>query len=322
MSIAVVSETYGGWPTTYRLRNAALEVCVVTAVGPRIIDLRVPGGENLLHVRPHELGGRDEGVWKFRGGWRLWLAPEDLATTYDLDNSPCDAVVVDDHTVRITAPPQPVAGVQKSVELALAPDAARLRVTSSIRNVAATPRTYAAWSLSVLRPGGRAFIPLDVGPPEAFSAIRRVILWSYARLDDPRYRIADSLVEVDHRAFAAATLPPSEPSSASPAVVVRRSDESKIGVDSAQGWAAYLLDDTLYVKRFPHHAGAPYPDGGATIEVYSSREFLELENLGPLVEMLPGDEIVMTEEWSLHTGVTLPETDAPALLDALAPFVY
>jgi hypothetical protein len=37
-------------------------VCVVTAVGPRIIDLRLPGGENLFHVRPHELGGCDEPV--------------------------------------------------------------------------------------------------------------------------------------------------------------------------------------------------------------------------------------------------------------------
>ena len=47
----IVKEDFHGWPNTYRLSNGLIEARVVTDVGPRIIDLRVPGGANLFHIR-------------------------------------------------------------------------------------------------------------------------------------------------------------------------------------------------------------------------------------------------------------------------------
>ena len=152
-----------------------------------------------------------------------------------------------------------------------------------------------------MQPGGRAFVPLDVGPLSAFDATRRLLLWSYARFADPRYRFGDRLIQID-----SAKVP------APPGQTGRGDDESKIGVDSAQGWAAYLLDGTLFLKRFPHPAGE-YPDGGATIEVYSNHEFLELEHLGPLTTIAPGEEIVLPEDWWVFTGVSVPSAEAAAL---------
>ncbi|MEO6029455.1 MAG: hypothetical protein ABIR79_21535 [Candidatus Binatia bacterium] len=91
------------------------------------------------------------------------------------------------------------------------------------------------------RPGGRAFLPLDVGPLDALDATRTIVLWSYAHLDDPRYRVGDQLIEIDHAAVVEG--PP--PTRRAPG---RTSDGSKVGVDSVAGWAAYLLDDTLVVN--------------------------------------------------------------------------
>jgi hypothetical protein len=306
-AVTITSDTYRGWADTYRLNNGRIEARVLTAVGPRIIDLRAAGGENLFHVRDAEAGGSGEAAWTFRGGWRLWVAPERRATTYALDNSRCAAAVEGD-TLRVTGPPQPEAGIQKIVEVTLAPDAPRLRLVSHIRNVSDHPVTYAAWSLSVMRPGGRAFAPLDIGPLEAFDATRRLLLWSYAEFGDPRYRFGDRLVQIDHTQVRPAA-----------ARSGRRDDESKIGVDSAQGWAAYLVDGTLYLKRFPHDPSGHYPDGGATVEIYSSAEFLELENLGPLTTIPPGGELVYPEEWSVFTDIAVPtgETDAVAALNRL-----
>jgi len=300
-AVTIVREEYRGWPATYRLANGVIEARVVTAVGPRIIDLRPTGGDNLLYVRDAEAGGHGEAEWMFRGGWRLWVAPEQRATTYALDNEPCHAEVLG-NTLRVTGPPQPAAGIQKIVEISLDAGSPRLRVVSHIRNISDRPRTYAAWSLSVMRPGGRAFVPLDVGPLDAFDATRKLILWSYAELTDPRYRFGDRLVQVDQSA-----VPPA------PAASGRRDDESKIGVDSGQGWAAYLLDRTLYLKRFPHEASGTYPDGGATIEIYSSAEFLEVEQLSPLTTIQPGGEIVFPEDWWVYTGVEVPATEHEAL---------
>ena len=299
----VVKEDFHGWPNTYRLSNGFVEARVVTDVGPRIMDIHLPGGMNLLYVRRSEAGTSGEAEWVQRGGWRLWIAPERRATTYALDNSRCEAEVVGGNSVRVTGPPQPAAGIQKRVDVTLLPDEPRLRIASRIKNISDRPLTYAAWSLPVLRPGGRAFVPQDVGSLTAFDAIRRLLLWSYTKLADPRYHFGDRLIEIDHTQVKPA--PPGQSG--------RRDDESKIGVDSAQGWAAYLLDGTLFLKRFPHDGKAQYPDGGATIEVYSSHEFLELENLGPLTTIAPGEEIVLPEDWWLFGGVGVSNREAEAL---------
>ncbi len=309
-ALTITRETHLGWPDTYRLGNGHVEAVVVTAVGPRIIELRSAGGPNLFHVRAAEAGGRSEPEWVFRGGWRLWIAPERRETTYALDNAPCAAEVIGGTTLRVTGPAQPAAGIQKMIEVSLDASRPRQRLISHIRNIGGRPLTYAAWSLSVMRPGGRAFVPLDVGPLDAFDATRALRLWSYAELADPRYRFGDRLVEIDH-----AKVRPAPPGQTG-----RRVDESKIGVDSAQGWAAYLLDGTLYLKRFPHDPAGQYPDGGTTIEIYSSAEFLEVEQLSPLTTINPGEELVFQEDWWVFRDVKLP-TEERDLLQSLQTYV-
>lgn len=306
----IVKEDFHGWPNTYRLSNGLVEARVVTDIGPRIMDFHAAGGVNLLYGRESEAGKHGEDTWVQRGGWRLWIAPEQRATTYALDNSQCEAEVVPDATLRVTGPVQQAAGVQKRIDVTLLPGESRLRITSHIKNVSDHTLTYAAWSLPVLRPGGRAFVPQDVGSLTAFDAVRRLLLWSYTKFADPRYHFGDRLIEIDHTNVMPAP----------PAQSGRHDDESKIGVDSAQGWAAYLLDGTLFLKRFPHDASGKYPDGGATIEVYSNHEFLELENLGPLTTIAPGDEIVLPEDWWLFADVTVP-TNETEVLSTLESYV-
>src|SRR5262245_26133572 len=194
----ITREVYRGWPDTYRLTNGRIEAAVLTAVGPRIIELKAAGGKNLFHVRDAEAGGHGEAEWVFRGGWRLWIAPERRATTYVPDNVPASAEVVGGTTLRVTGPAQPEAGIQKVIEVSLDPIEPRLHLVSHIRNISKLPVTYSAWSLSVMRPGGRAFVPLDVGELEAFDATRMLRLWSYAEVGAPRYRFRVRWVQVDH----------------------------------------------------------------------------------------------------------------------------
>jgi hypothetical protein len=102
-SVSITRESYRGWPDTVRIGNGSIEARVVTAIGPRVIDLRSIGGENLFHVRDAEAGGHGEADWVFRGGWRLWIAPERRATTYVPDNTACQVEIIDSRTVRVTA---------------------------------------------------------------------------------------------------------------------------------------------------------------------------------------------------------------------------
>lgn len=301
----ITKENYRGWPNTYLVDNGLVRARVVTDVGPRILSFGASSGENLLQERDG-IGGSGEANYVFRGGWRLWVAPERRETTYALDNQSCTVERLSDRSLRVTGPPQPEAGIQKIVTIEVEANVPRLKIDSRIRALSpGKPLTYAAWSLPVLRPGGRAFVPLDVGPLDAFDSTRSLIFWSYARFDDPRYRISDRLVEIDHRRVVAAA----EKADG------RRPDESKIGVDSKQGWSAYLVGETLFLKRFPYDEGT-YGDGGSTIEVYSNRDFLELEHLGPLRSLAANEEIRLTEEWWIFDGVKLPD-DLGAALERL-----
>jgi len=296
---------YHGWPDTYTLSNGRVELAITTAIGPRIVDFRLTGGDNVFYLRPAELGKTGEAEWVFRGGWRLWVAPEEKETTYEPDNQRCTVEELKNGGVRVTGPVEPRAGIQKSVEVVLVAGQPRAQLVSRIKNVSDHPVRYAAWSLSVMRPGGRALVPLDIGDPSAFFDTRSLILWSYAKFADPRYSFGDRLVQVDQ-----GKVQPSPPG-----LTGRRPDESKIGVDTWQGWASYLRENVLYVKRFPHQPGGAYTDGGATVEVYSSAEFLELENLSTLDTLKPGEQIVYPEEWSLYSGVSVATDEAGALRD-------
>ncbi len=309
MAIEMQCGDYRGWPNTYRLTNGVVEAHVLSDVGPRIIDFRLVDHDNILYVRDSEAGRYGEPEFVQRGGWRLWVAPERRETTYAADNSRCHTVTMGD-TLRVTGAVQPAAGIQKELDVSVDPTTATLRIIARVYNRSDRVLTYAPWSLPVLRPRGRAFIPLDRGAVDAFDATRRYILWSYTRIADPRYRFGDQLIEIDH-----ATVRAGAPG------LGRRSDESKIGCDSSQGWAAYLVDSQLFVKRFRHVAAGHYVDGGSTIEVYSSAEFLELEHLGPLTSIAPGEHTELEEEWCLYPDVVIPREESGAL-DALRPYAF
>lgn len=315
MAVTIAREAFGGWSGTYRIANDLVTARVVADVGPRIVELGSAGGANVLHLRTRELGGCGEGTYRFRGGWRLWVAPERRASTYALDNAACAVTIVDDATLRVSGPPQPAAGVQKHVTIGIDRERPRFRVTSRIVNVGDVPVTYAAWTLAMLRAGGRAFLPMPRGPVEALDSVRRLVLWSYTRIGDARYRFGDRLIEVDHGEVLRGPGPTWH-------VPERASDESKIGVDGAAGWFAYLVGGTLVVSHAKVEDG-PRVDGGATLEAYSNRELIELEHLGPLRTLAAGEALAAEETWTVFDSVTLPPVhDGLDAIDAaLVPYV-
>jgi hypothetical protein len=297
-----------GWPDGLHLRNGVVEATVATTIGPRIMGLRLAGGDDLFFQVPAQLGRSGESSYRVRGGWRLWIAPEQPAISAALDNEPCQVELLGDG-VRVTGAPQPAAGVQKEIELMLEPGEPHVRLISRVRNVGDRELACAGWSLPMFRRGGRAFLPLDVGPARDYASLRRLVLWSYTRIADPRYRIGDRLIQVDQSEVPPPTETPGRPS-----------DESKLGTDSRQGWAAYLLDRTLFVKRFEVDPAGVYPHGGATTEIFTCQALVELEHLGPVTRLGPREALELREDWWLFGDVSIP-LDEDGALAALAPYL-
>jgi len=248
-----------------------------TSYGPRILDLSWQGRPSLFARLDDSvaLDGPD-GPYRFRGGHRLWAAPEVADVTYVSDDIACQ-VEVGEGVVSVSAPADG-AGLQKTVTIR--EDDGRLAVEHSLLNGGDTARRVAPWAITQLRTGGVAFCPLPPNPTQAPQADRSMVLWPYTDPTDPRleWRPAALLVR------------------AGPGPQI------KVGSGPAPGRLGYMADGQLFVKEIPPaRDDADYADRGAVAQVYCNDAFLELESLGPLVDLEPGEETVHRETWHVST---------------------
>lgn len=289
--VSVETVSYGGWPNCQRVSNGQVEVIATTDVGPRLIRFGWVGGPNEFVEFPEHLGrvGGDE--WRIYGGHRFWHAPEAMPRTYAPDNLPV-AVSARPDGLGLTQPVEPETGIQKHLEVALAPEAAHVVVTHRLTNRGPWAVELAPWGLSAMAPGGTAILPLPPrGPhPEFLEPSSVLVLWPYTDLADPRWGWGSRYVRL--RQDPGATTP------------------QKVGALVPDGWAAYANGGRLFVKTFTPVPGGNYPDLGCSVETFTNAAMLELETLGPLVRVPPGGSTEHVEHWHLFTDVPVPASDA------------
>jgi hypothetical protein len=293
---------YKGWPNSLRIRNDAVELIVLTDVGPRIIFYGFLGGENQFHEVPAHAGQVGAKEYVAYGGQRLWVSPE-VERTYYPDNVTC-AIQEISGGVRVTPPIEsasPGTHLQKEMEIRLASSGSRVRVAHRITNHSYQATQLAPWAIAMMAPGGRAILPL---PPKAPLDMQHLLpvglfaFWSYTDFADPRWGLGTKYIQLRQDAHPAG-----------------RFREQMGGMFNLAGWGAYFREGDLFVKRVAIVEGARYPDYGCNFELYSDPDFLELETLGPLVELLPGHRVTHEEEWQLwrvggERDVPVGESDA------------
>jgi hypothetical protein len=86
--------------------------------------------------------------------------------------------------------------------------------------------------------------------------------------------------------------------------------EQMSGLFNAAGWGAYYRAGFLFVKRVTVVPNGQYPDYGCNFELFTNQDFLELETLGPVVLLQPGECTCHTEDWWLFQDVKSGEDDA------------
>jgi hypothetical protein len=282
---------YGGWPHCRRLSNGIVELIVTADVGPRVIRFGFEGERNEFKEYSATLGQTGGDEWKIYGGHRLWHAPEARPRTYFPDNAPV-AVRETAHSALFTPPPETTTGIQKEIELLLQADAAHVEVRHRLTNHNLWPVELAPWALSVMEPGGTAILPLPPrGSHEEFLLpTSSIALPAYLDMSDPRWTWGEKYILL--RAGA------------------NRSTPQKIGLHVSDEWCAYARDGHLFVKIFPYHDGAHYPDWNSSVEVFTNGEMLELETLGPLINLQPAETVEHIEHWHLFRDVPFAAGEA------------
>jgi len=277
---------YQGWPNCYRLSNGAVELIVTADVGPRIMRYGFVGGENMFRETAEHLGKTGGEDYRSYGGHRLWIAPEHRTRTYQHDNSPV-AVEAVPGGLRALQPTERLTGIQKEIEIHLAPQGSSVRIVHRLHNRGVWDIETAPWALSVMAPGGTAIAPLPPRGthPEDLLPTSTLVLWTYSDLSDPRWHFGKRYISL--RQDPNATVP------------------QKMGMPMLDGWAAYLNHGQLFIKKFAYQDAASYPDMGSSFEFFTNAKMLEMESLGPLGKIAPGACLEHEERWSLFRDVKL-----------------
>jgi hypothetical protein len=293
---------YGGWHNCVRLTNGIVELIATTDVGPRIIRFGFVGGENEFHEDPSQMGKTGGSEWRGYGGHRLWVAPEAKPRSYHPDNTPVQYDMIG-NTLRLMPEVESTSGMQKEVEVEIEPNSAHVVVTHKITNRLLWPVELAPWAITVMHAGGKAIFPQEPYSPHPdipdepgqkidpryYLPVRSLVLWSYTKLNDPRLVFTSKYILLKQDTQAA--------------------KPQKIGLSNEQNWAAYARDGRLFVKKVIYRSDACYPDNGCNFETFTNSDMLELESLGPMVELAPGQTVVHVEDWYLFDGVTFSDTD-------------
>jgi len=269
-----------------RLANQALSLWVTRSVGPRIIGLALHGGENLLAVLPDEkVECPGVGTFSFRGGHRLWYAPEDLGTTYLPDDAPVGIEELPGG-IAVTQAVEKQTGIQKSMAITLPYQCAQVVIDHTLHNQGTETVDLAPWAITQLKPRGIGILPQAQGmvDEEGLLPNRQITLWPYTKMNSPHIQWGDEFL------FVMANM---------------TEGAFKVGFPNPRGWLAYGVDGTLFVKEAIYDASANYYDHGSSSECYCNPRFIELETLGPRTSLAPGAQVTHRETWLVWEGVSV-----------------
>ena len=100
-------------------------------------------------------------------------------------------------------------------------------------------------------------------------------------------------------------------------VEITRDPKASHKMACTAGHLTWIGEKEICVVLSPRVFGGKYPDGGASAEVYvnpNPKKYVELEMLGPLSVMKPGDRISRT-----NTYVLIKKSDKDATAKSASP---
>ena len=310
---------FRGWEAAF-LSNAFVRLALVPDIGGRVMAYDL-GDYPFLFVDPtlagqlfsaeENQGDGSLGAWKNYGGDKTWPAPQGWATDEEWHGPPdpildtgrytLDALSVTEGAahVRVSSPADPRSGLQIVRAFTLRPDTSRVSLRLTFRNISTRTVRWSIWDVVQLRaeranadgtlePETGCIITAPAHPQSAFPRQYAVL---FGETDNPQWRVRpDGLFEAPYLWQI-----------------------GKVALDSPAGWIAFAnrAAGAAFTTTFQYEPGAAYPDGGASVEVWtigagqvgnlnyehSGIYLMEAEVLSPFHTIQPGEEAPFTLEW-------------------------
>ncbi|MEW5869004.1 MAG: hypothetical protein AB1894_06985 [Chloroflexota bacterium] len=271
---------YYGLPVG-RLENTHLRLEYLAQAGPRLVRLCLSGSDlNLLAESPELSWETPDGLYSLHGGHRLWHAPEAVTRSSVPDDDGLHVEALDDG-VLLTGALEANTGIRKAMQVHLHPERAAVTIDHRLTNQGLWAIELAAWAITQLPLSGKAVLPQPNGKLDAdgVQPNRKLVLWPYTSWRDERLRLDDHYILLDAR-------PSQEP--------------AKWGYFNQEGWVGYFFEGVFFRKRFAPKPGQPHADMGCNVEIFIKDRYIELETLGPVVRLEPGQTVEHIETWEIY----------------------
>lgn len=259
------------------LEQDDVQIGIALDYGIRVRHLSIKGMENLYYEQPSDLsdGFSTPSGWKLRGGHRLWMAPE-CDESYCPDDTPVSYTLKEDGVV-IVQDTEPWLKIQKTLEITFRPDGT-VHLIHHFYNRNDHPITGASWGVNSLDGCGKIWVDFAAGQRE-YKPRRLVSLWGATNLSDPRLKILKNEILAEYQPIT---------------------DYFKIGVYSPGGKAILESKGQKLTMEFAAPPSNTLPDNGCNFELFMAKAFLEMETLGSIAQIAPGESVSHWETWKLE----------------------
>ena len=273
--------SYHGWPNALRMRSAEAEVIVVPEIG-RVMSFRFLDGANVfwedrsLDGQRGNPGGKE---WINFGGDKTWPAPESdwsLRTGRKEWMPPAafDALPVEPRinngVVSLTSPVDPHYGIRTVRGISLAGNC--LSVDTTYEKVFGEPFKVGVWTITQFKEPVAVYVPVKTNSIFADGHFK------FSGEAWPQLQRRGGFIEI----------------SRDPKAPHKMGSDAKLLI-----WAGE--NEFCRISNW-NPTGSEYPDRGASAEVYTNpdpKKYVELEMLGSLSRMKPGDRISFQLHYSL-----------------------
>lgn len=285
---------YRGYKHCIELRNKSLRVVLCPEMGGRVLAYEL-NGKNIIYSDPKSDGAlySPDNPNPYADGGRFDIGPEQFIPQRPaLFVGRWEGAIIGIREAEMISQKDTSTGVQLIRHFRLDENSSRLYVTQTIRNISDDTKYYSHWSRTFVKGGGISMTPLN--PRSRFP--KGYLIYASGIMD---FRPADTLNVRVRNGILEITGAPQRP---------------KFVMDIADGWSAYIgLDDQLFIKKFPVYPGRIYGEmsaANAVIWYNTEGRMCEIEPLGPLETIEPGEQVSFTETWYLF-DFDYPENKMP-----------
>lgn len=275
--------TYRGFEDCYELSNNHVRLIVAVSSGGRVLSFE-KNDHNVIYENQNLNGVSYEDFLKNNfdpDGGRFDVGPEEI--TKDLHQltwmGEWETLNFVDNMLTIISPVDSVLGLQTIRSFELNPKCSHVTIKQTIINISNTNLAYSYWGRTLVKIGGKLILPKN---------------------NNSEFPLGWGKYQWNPSAFITKDLSDNSFKSKGKYLIFEPQFESKYGTDATNGWMAYHLSPSIFIKKWKVDEIDDFrTEYNLKNIVYTNMKFLEMEPVSPLIELSPGQTFSFVEYWWL-----------------------